>query len=181
MHCACSSRSIASVTALLEAQADVSIYAQVYSQPGRYRDWSVEAAERSVGSLYDCQPLLFPILSGESALVQLLIEKGADVNAAFKWLPDARPNIHTTDCVWDECSGTPLMIAASMGYEELCGELLDRGARIDETSDNGTSALINAAGKDQIDACRTLLVRGADVEILTKDGWTALTAACLAG
>lgn len=80
-------------------------------------------------------------LHGNLDIVQLLVEKGAEVN---------RPG-------W-----APLHYAAVSGRVELLQFLLDRHAYIDAQSPNRSTPLMMAARHDRIDAVRLLVAAGAD-------------------
>ena len=60
-----------------------------------------------------------------------------------------------------------------MPHLEVMTLLLDAGANINATEDDGDTALIIAAYFNNLDACKLLVARGADKTIQGKDGKTA--------
>ncbi|KAI4149988.1 MAG: hypothetical protein LQ340_004326 [Diploschistes diacapsis] len=101
--------------------------------------------------------------SGNKAVVQLLLDRGAD--------------IETTD----HNGWTALYTACIYGKEAVVQLLLDRGADIKTTNKDGGTALISACDFEQEAVVQLLLDRGADIETTDHIGWTALLSACLYG
>ncbi|CEJ55150.1 hypothetical protein PMG11_01425 [Penicillium brasilianum] len=100
---------------------------------------------------------------GHKEIIQLLLEKGADVNAK------------------DDYGGTALIQAAKGGHEAIVHLLLKKGAFMNMRDDYVGTALSTAAegGHDAI--VQLLLEKGADVTIKDIDGRTALTWAAEGG
>jgi ankyrin repeat protein len=98
-------------------------------------------------------PLMLAALKKQEALVQLLIQRGADVN---------RPG-------W-----TPLHYAATTGHVAIIRMLLEHHAYIDAESPNGTTPLMMAAHYGTPEATKLLLEEGADPLIKNSQGFTAL-------
>ncbi|KAK7932508.1 ankyrin [Apiospora marii] len=98
-------------------------------------------------------PLLEALASGELDIVDLLLERNADVNQAGRHhdLEDSDPR------------QTPLQVACAKGYLETAKRLIDYGAKIDGTCDNGYTALEHAAANGRIDILQLLLSEGASV------------------
>jgi uncharacterized protein len=69
---------------------------------------------------------------------------------------------------------TPLMYAARQGNEEAAAALLDAGAKIDEVSADGSTALLLSSINGKFDLAKMLVERGADVTIPSMDGTTPL-------
>jgi hypothetical protein len=69
----------------------------------------------------------------------------------------------------------PLIYAATKGHTDIIEMLLSIGAKIDSTSDNGTTALMMAARGDHLDAVKLLLKKGANPNIRNESGGTALS------
>ncbi|EHK41615.1 putative ankyrin repeat protein [Trichoderma atroviride IMI 206040] len=106
---------------------------------------------------------------GHAAIVQLLIDKGASVNAV-------------TDVPDNETSrATALHWAARSGHENVLDILLNNGADIDLRTGDGETALHWAAGKGHVGAIALLLNRGADLEAKSVHGFTPLCTAARSG
>ena len=72
----------------------------------------------------------------------------------------------------------PLHATAKEGNVDEMMRLLDDGAAIDQTKDDGATPLYVACEKGHVDAARLLLDKGAEVDRATKDGATPLWVAC---
>ena len=102
-----------------------------------------------------------PVSPGNLEVLNLLLEKGADVNACNKWRE------------------TPLLIAANNGHVEAVKALLKSGADPSLCSEAGWSALTFAAHKGYSDIVRLLLAAQAPVNCrVTEDLSTPLHKAC---
>jgi ankyrin repeat protein len=99
--------------------------------------------------------------SQDAEILKLLIEKGADVNAA------------TT------LGFTALMRAVEMSTREIVQSLLDRGAAVNARDKQGNTPLLAGLTQHyyQPDIVRLLVDRGADVNAARSDGLTPLLAA----
>ena len=86
-------------------------------------------------------------------MVQLLLEKGADVNTR------ARGDHHNT----------PLQTASGKGYEQVVQLLLDKGADINALDKYGRTALQTASAKGHKQVVQILLERGADPNPIRAD------------
>eukprot|EP00730_Choanoeca_flexa_P005777 TRINITY_DN12020_c1_g1_i8.p1 TRINITY_DN12020_c1_g1~~TRINITY_DN12020_c1_g1_i8.p1 ORF type:complete len:1180 (+),score=177.83 TRINITY_DN12020_c1_g1_i8:115-3654(+) len=84
-------------------------------------------------------------------------------NEAFKYI----------DFFW-----TPLQLAAARNNAAICEVLVNGGADINLTSENGTTALVRAVLAESVSATQWLLDNGAVVDQCIEPGFTALTAAC---
>jgi ankyrin repeat protein len=125
---------------------------------------------------------------GRELAVQLLLEKGADLEA---------PSDHGTPLVVaalygyegtvklllekgaqlearNKYGGTPLSVATMNGYEGIVKLLIDRGANIEGKDKKGNTPLMCAARQDNWRIVEFLLWKGADAEARNKDGSTAL-------
>jgi ankyrin repeat protein len=120
----------------------------------------VDAASRKEGDfLMGYTPLMMAASGGGKDLVQLLLEKGADIKATT---PDGF---------------TVLMKAALEGGKDVVQLLLEKGADIKATTPDGLTALMWAAMGGDEEVVQLLLERGADVKAMTPDGVTALSLA----
>lgn len=104
-------------------------------------------------NVFGATPLMTAVASGDLAAVNLLLDRGAKI--------DARPNMDTDGFILGG-GRTPLMCAAYQGNEEMIKLLLKRGARVNESAVIG-SALTQAAWSGQLNAARLLLDAGAHV------------------
>lgn len=116
------------------------------------------AAPGEVGALTEA------IQAGSHDVVRLLLENDADPN---------RPG---------RKGRTPLALAAIDGDERLTRLLLDKGAAVDgRDAGTGSTALMWAANTGRKRIVELLMERGADPTLAAKDGWTAASAARMAG
>jgi ankyrin repeat protein len=96
-------------------------------------------------------------------IVELLLEKGANVNQARQ---DGK---------------TALMLAILFGKIQIIELLLEKGANVNQADQYGDTALIEAAANGNIEIVKLLLEKGAKVNKANKDGETALMLAILFG
>ena len=72
-----------------------------------------------------------------------------------------------------------LMLASFYGHIQLCKILLEKGALVDEVSDDGKmTALLNASRRGNIDLCKLLIESNAEINKQNDNGTTALMIAC---
>jgi ankyrin repeat protein len=141
---------------------------------------------------------------GNAALVRLLLDRGADVNAGDQngWTPlhgavysrsretvelllargasvKAKYRNDTADGI------TPLHLAASQGDREMAEVLLAHGAEINAKAGNGATPLHDAANSGSLETVELLIERGAEVNAKYKnanaDGITPLHIAAAKG
>lgn len=93
---------------------------------------------------------------GDTEIVKLLLDNGANVNAKDGW------------------EQTPLSYAVGGRHIEIIGLLLDRGADINSRAEIGSTPLMNAAGVGSLEVIEYLLDRGADINAQNYNGTTAL-------
>ena len=122
-----------------------------------------------------CKPFIFNTLKENKTLiiaaqnghieeiVQLLLEKGADVNAK------------------DNDGRTALMFAAEKGHTEIVQILLKKGADVNAEDEYGGTALMIAAENGHTEIIKLLLEKGADVNAKDWYGKTALMYAAYYG
>mgnify|MGYP002819241621 CR=1 FL=1 len=96
------------------------------------------------------------VQKGSKDTVRLLLDHGADVNAA------------------DINEWTPLMEAVQKGSKEIVQLLLDRGADVNVADSWGNTPLMKAAQKDIKETVPLLLDHGADVNVANHSGLTPL-------
>jgi hypothetical protein len=100
---------------------------------------------------------------GVKGVIQLLLNRGADVKAA------------------DTYGSTPLHWACSNGHVDVVQLLLDRGADIKAADTDGSTPLHWACSNGHIDVVQLLLDRGADIKAANIYGSTRLHGACSNG
>jgi ankyrin repeat protein len=76
---------------------------------------------------------------------------------------------------------TPLKNAASNGQIEIVEMLLNHGAMIDSTSDDGCTSLYAACQEGHLPVVSLLINEGANIEASDDDGWRPLIIACKQG
>jgi len=96
--------------------------------------------------------------SGQREIAELLISKGASVNAG----------------VVEDGLGTPLHYATHAGSGEVAELLISNGALIDAKNKYGAKPLHLAAGEGYNSLVRLLLAKGSDVNAKDENGWTPL-------
>ncbi|CAF0726075.1 unnamed protein product [Brachionus calyciflorus] len=151
------------------------------------------------GSKLGISPLMLAAMNGHTQAVKFLIEAGSDVNSQIETnrntaltlacfqgrtdvvslLLDKKANIEHRA----KTGLTPLMEAASGGYDQVGRILLERGADenappVPTTKD---TALTIAAEKGHVKFVELLIQYGAQLEAKNKKGCTALWLACNAG
>lgn len=140
-------------------------------------------------------PLVRASYHGHRAVVDFLIEHGADVNAlgkdgstpmkvaadnghfelvALLWKRGA--NIHATSGTTGQ---TPLHSASWSGHLKIVQFLLEKNADPNVTTPNGWSPISGAAGLGHLEVVRALFDHGADINKPNKHGWTPLHGAAI--
>lgn len=150
-------------------------------------------ANPNIKNAFHFTPLLLAVMSNSRALVELLLNAGADMEVISS---DATPLVQAIQHGFTDVvrllleSGaqvnfaprrgiTPLMIAARQGNVEIMELLLTFGANSNARSDLDYTPLIYAihANRNRIAAVRLLLENGADLMARNKLGRTALESA----
>ncbi|RYP64442.1 hypothetical protein DL771_008746 [Monosporascus sp. 5C6A] len=134
-------------------------------------------------------PLLWAAANGRLAVLKLLVEKGAQL--------EARDNDNKTPLMIAAQNGheamakllvekgaqleaknnngwTPLMFAAGQGHEAMAKLLVKKSAQLEAKSNNNKTPLIVAAQYGQKAVAKLLVEKGAQLEAKDKDGWTPL-------
>lgn len=134
--------------------------------------------------------------SGQLAVAQLCLDRGADVDLTDKLgntsLLLAAQNGHTEIvrlCIeagasLDACNMrgyTPLVVASGGGHTEIVNLLLEQGAKVQPCRSKAVAALISASNRGQIAVVGLLLANGCDIEARNSVGKTPLLLASAGG
>ena len=65
---------------------------------------------------------------------------------------------------------TPLLIASGFGHVDVVRELLEAGASVHQTDEDGDAALHGACAMGVLETCVLLLDKGADVNLASNEG-----------
>jgi ankyrin repeat protein len=129
-------------------------------------------------------------------LIQLLIAKGADVNAQLKTQQPYRAKLDRGDDTVLTTGTTPMLRAAKAGDVPVVQLLLDKGADPKLVTRNGVNALMAAAGvgtreedntgrkktePETIETIKLLLAAGVDINAVDSRGQSALHGAAFWG
>ncbi|CVK97668.1 related to beta transducin-like protein [Fusarium mangiferae] len=152
---------------------------------------SLVNSQQSMGGFI---PLLWAAANGKNTILQLLIEKGADLEvrnpdnsytalmyaAVYGQVSTAKSLLDSGAMLeaQDEYTYTPLALAASVGHEPIASLLLDKGADIEARTSDGSTPLSIAARKGKNDVVKVLLEKGANVEAENQAGDSPLLRAC---
>ena len=150
------------------------------------RGAKVNATERD----RDQTALMWAVARQRPAVVQLLIQHGADVHARTRVRPltvmlDQGPRRSVKTSMQDAREieaggGTALIFAAEVGDATSAQHLLAAGANVNDAAADGSSALVRAVFAGHTGVARVLIDAGADVNAAGA-GYTALHAAALRG
>jgi len=106
-----------------------------------------------VGGEYDQTSLSTAAMNNQFAVVQYLVEQGADMDKV------------------DRYGNTPLHYAANAGHLEVTRYLLEQGAdRVKASNYGGWTPLHDAVLNNQLETAKLLMVYGADLNAKTYDG-----------
>jgi hypothetical protein len=103
---------------------------------------------------------------GRAEIAQVLIERGADVNAVK---------------IGEDAGWNPLMFAAWQGKTELVKLLLDHSADINSKTGDDWTAIMYAARAGHEDVVTCLIEAGAEINLRTNKGYNALGLAAYNG
>ena len=133
------------------------------------KDGNIEAVKQHLAAGADVNagrsdgggtPLHFAAGWGHKEIAELLIAKGADVNAKSEGL--------------DMDGWTPLHCAAVFGKNEVVELLIAEGADINAKNRGGVTPLYDAAFKGHKEIAELLIAKGADVNAKNENGYTPL-------
>ncbi|OQD68299.1 hypothetical protein PENPOL_c003G10753 [Penicillium polonicum] len=141
-------------------------------------------------------PLFAASEGGFLDIVQLLIQKGADIDAfdGFRETPlyiacenghievvrlllDKGADVHHRN----QFGWTPVNTASDEGFSDIVLLLVERGADINVQNESGESPLSSACRRGHIEVVRLLLDKGADIHHQSQSGWTPVNDASKAG
>nr|MBP8083685.1 ankyrin repeat domain-containing protein [Spirochaetota bacterium] len=110
-------------------------------------------------------PLLISIKKGDTDIIKLLVEKGADIN------------------VYDSTGKTPLIAAVESGSETDAAFLISNGADVNRKSSRGAGPVFSALtdSPKHLKMIALLSSKGADLNMRDGSGRTALMIACEQG
>jgi ankyrin repeat protein len=108
---------------------------------------------------HGCTALMAAANQGHAAIVETLLEAGADINAK---MPDG---------------STALMLAAKESKEEAARALLEYNPDINVTDNDGWNCLHHIDENTPLSLVRVLVRRGVDLEQRTNEGYTVLRSA----
>jgi ankyrin repeat protein len=92
-------------------------------------------------------PLILAVYNEQPAIVDFLLEKGAQIDVA------------------DTAGNTALMGVCFKGYKEIATKLINAGADVNQRNVNGATALTFAATFGHLDIAKMLLEKGADIYV----------------
>ena len=130
--------------------------------------------------------LMIAVQNKSNHLIHLLLEAGANPNlrnhygetaimlASYHGEAGMTKQFYIKGAEINHKGWNPLIYAATKGHTQIIEMLLDVGAKIDSTSDNGTTALMMAARGNHLEAVKLLLKSGANPNIRNESGGTAL-------
>lgn len=123
-----------------------------------FREINIDAKDKTGAT-----PLICAVKLGNTEVVRLLLEKGAQVNIAR------------------DDTQTPLHMATRYGFLEIVRLLLENGAHVDQTAQDGYTALFGAAQEGFVDIVRLLLEKKAQINLASNQGVTPLNMAAMQG
>ncbi len=145
----------------------------------KVRQLFTEGAQANVKNRLGVTPLLAAAMGGHTAIVQMLVEHDAKVNAVpaglREWaLSAARIALDEEEITQAAARGdTALIIAVRQGHTDTARYLLDHGADINRVNRQNESALFVAAELGRTDIIRALLSKGADPNATEKENRTS--------
>ena len=129
----------------------------VQEKDGMVEQWLKYGADRETFSNNGFTALILAVNSKDIKMVNLLLQKGANVNAC-------NPK--------NGCS--PLMYAARMGEKKILQSLLEFGADPNCRNRHGATAIMEAVNTDDAEIIELLIKYGAEINMRRRDGMTAI-------
>jgi len=131
------------------------------------------------GDAYGETALVWAAQENHAEAAAVLIAHGADVNARTNPLERSKDRfgLEGVLTILPHGSWTPLMYAARQGSLETARTLVDRGASLNLTDPDGSTALVLAIINGHYDTAALLTEKGADPNIADTSGMAALYAA----
>jgi ankyrin repeat protein len=140
-------------------------------------------------------PLSRAAENGHEAVAELLISKGADINAGNA---GRTPLLHAVEKNHEEVakllinkgadvnatkysSWTPLCFAIWMGHQKVAKLLINMGADINVCDNDGRTPLLHASICGHAEVAKLLIDKGADINASARNGWTPLSQASIYG
>lgn len=112
----------------------------------------------------ELRPLHWAASNGSVEMVQLLLDRGADVNARSRFL---MPYFGGYDTFYNG-QQTPLLLAAARGHTAVARLLLEHGAQVDVQNQFGATPLDLAAAGGNAELMELLLARHAQLDPTTR-------------
>ena len=132
-------------------------------------------AQPNVKDRFGMTPLHMAAQSGQLALVKELLARGADLNARLERMPPVpggggpfRQN---------NIAATPFLLAARAGHADVMRALIAAHADTSLKTQDGTTALIAAAGSANVEAVKVAFELDGDINATNQSGQTAVHAA----
>lgn len=122
-------------------------------------------AKINFGSKTTDNPLAKALFSNKWKIADLLVEQGADINY--------KVSLH---CL------VPIMVSAvAFDRPDIVRYLISKGANVNEKTEKGSNAILNASCQNKLESAKILLEKNADISIRDNDGKTPLTIAAEKG
>jgi ankyrin repeat protein len=131
------------------------------------------------GDAYGETPLVWAAQENHAEAAEVLIAHAADVNARTNQPERAKDRfgLEGVLTILPHGNWTPLMYAARQGSLDTARTLVDRGATLNLTDPDGSTALLLAIINSHYDTAALLAEKGADPNIADASGMAALYAA----
>ena len=105
-------------------------------------------------------PFVLALVAGRPEIAVLLLEQGAPPRAGAA-----------------EAGPVPILWAAALGYHEVAGRLIARGAGVDVRAVGGRTPLMFACESGSLECAQALIEAGAGLDLQAEDGGTAVMTA----